>query len=154
MPHDDATVDHAIEVATSTPLIPLIVDDVHPWYATLKWPLTIIAAALLAVAGSTVLLAVALVRATDEDIIRKQQVECREEYTANITATGRASDIARDALIIALSEEGRPGVPEAIVNLTEANRLDAEALAARDAYDEAGRPLPCTAPNASTSENP
>jgi hypothetical protein len=141
--YDEETVEQAIQTVAATPFKPIIVDDVYPWYATFKLPLTLISVALLLAAFSGLILGYGLLKSTTQNLEEESRRDCRDTYTSDITSTGRAADAARDTLIVAIAGDDPLAVTSAVEGLAEANVTATAAIEARDAWDASGRPMPC-----------
>lgn len=159
----DDEVDEAIrtvERAKHSGEVPVVaavpIDDVHPWWTTLRLPLTIIAVSLLLFSISLTSLAVLALSDARETTEQRDLRTCRDRYTAEITEAAAETRLTTAELtnmfnrgLIDLIETGTvesidaQELAVAIAANEQSMIEDAEAIAARERWMAEGSPLPC-----------
>lgn len=156
--HSEREVDEALAAVrrvSDSGEVPVVVVK-HPWWVTLRLPLLILAVAFLLNSLSMVLLVVRDTSRAANDAERREVARCDAAYTARVTEAAAASRLATSGLVVHIGEGLRlltvdgtleafdlAGYQAAIGASEQANKADAEAVLAREAWRNAGQPLPC-----------
>lgn len=133
-----------------------VVDDVYPWWTTLKWPLLLFSLVFGLLCIAVIFLAITLQVSVDDREFEYNQDACYDAFTSdssNATARVRAAATQLDAAgwsALVGSVNGVEVTPEVVANVEElinateeALKVDEAAIAARDTWVAEGRPLPC-----------
>ena len=133
-----------------------ITDNVYPWWKTLRKPFIILSIVIATLCASVIFLAITVRTLTNERNKATEQDACYDAYTAisgeaiaRVRAAATRVDSAGWTALIR-SASGEPLSHEDVETLEklteeaeEAVNLDREQVAARDAWVDNGRPLPC-----------
>lgn len=160
----DDEVDEAIRTverhkASSSGEVPVVaavpIDDVHPWWTTLRLPLTIIAISLLLFSISLTALAFVALSNRQNDAHARDVQACRDRFTAAITEgaagtrfTSAALDNTFNRGLLELIQTGSienvdpDALAVAIAENEESMIRDQEAVDAREVWEAAGSPPP------------
>lgn len=133
-----------------------LIDNVYPWWATMKWPLMLISVALIVLCTSVVFLAVTMkVLAND----REEEFEidaCYDAFTSDSSqatarvraAATRVDNAGWNALVnsvggVEVTQEVVDEVEALIKASNDALAEDQASINRRDAWVDEGQPLPC-----------
>jgi len=133
-----------------------LIDNVHPWWATLRWPMFILSCSFLVLCLSVIFLALTLKTATERGNKEYKEDACYDQLNINATeasARVRAAGTHIDASgWVALLEQvsGNEVTQETIDNVIllveeveKALSFEQEAIDERQTWIDDGRPLPC-----------
>lgn len=141
-------------VSGQVPIVPAAVD--HPWWSSLRLPLTIMAVAFLV--NSVAVTSLTVLQVRDENATEQAAREraCRDAYTAVVAVAASQTRTAVADGQVAFNEgllsllQGVPAVDIDSTALREANERismaterDQQAVDQRDGWESAGSPLPC-----------
>lgn len=132
------------------------VDNVFPWWQTLRWPLLMLSTAFFVLCLSLIFLSVTVAQVTDDRAREYEEDACYDKFTSDSSeATARVREAATrvdiagwTALINQANdvEVTQEMVDEFTILVGQAEVAldrDAEAIEQRDEWVEVGRPLPC-----------
>lgn len=133
-----------------------LIDNVYPWWATLKVPLFVLSIVFATLCLAVIFLAVTLRQATYENDVEYREDACYDRYNviqADAVARVRASASAVDnagwyALVssangVEITQETVDEVDMLITRSEEALVQEAARAEERQIWLEAGKPLPC-----------
>lgn len=134
----------------------LFIDNVYPWWQTLRWPLLVLSCVFAVLCLSVIFLSVTVKQVTNDRAREYEEDACYDKFTSdssNATARVRSAATRVDAagwtalinsandvdITQQMVDDFEILVQEAYVALEE----DSRSIKMRDEWVEAGRPLPC-----------